>query len=184
MSGSITFYLMILAVSAGIYFLIGRWASGQLYDKGYPAWAGWVIALSGLIPTLILVSVLPSRRAERDRTMMMTAEMELARQNAGSPRVGYANQAPPVWAPDSNSMSSAGGAQPVAGGFPQPAYQQPAYQQPIHQQAPVGAGFVSPQWVPPEPQSAAPTGARRCGGCEFLVAPGRSTCPNCGLPVG
>lgn len=184
MSGSITFYLMIIFVSAGIYYLLGRWASGQLYDKGYPAWAGWVIALSGFIPTLILVNVLPSKRAERDRTLMLTAEMELARQNAGIPGVGYARQAPPVWAPDPSPFPPEGGALPAVGGFPQPAYQQPIHQQSIHRDAPVGTGFVSPQWVPPEPQVAAPTGARRCGGCEFLVAPGRSTCPNCGLPLG
>ncbi|RIK07459.1 MAG: hypothetical protein DCC49_10050 [Acidobacteria bacterium] len=169
---------MILAVSAGIYFVLGSWASGQLYDKGYPAWAGWVIALTGIIPTLILVNVLPSKRAERDRMLTLTTEMELARQNAGIPMGGYGHQAPPVWAPDSSQPSLTGGAQAPANGFSQPAYQQPVYQR-----APVGAGFVSPQWVPPESQDAAPTGARRCGGCEFLVAPGRSTCPNCGLPI-
>lgn len=180
-----TFYLMFLAVFAGIYFLIGRWASGQLYDKGYPAWLGWVIALTGLIPTLILVNVLPSKRAERDRALMLTANMELARQNAGIPTAGYGNQAPPIWAPDPSSIPPvASEIRSVAGSHSQPTYQQPTYQQPVHQQAPVGAGFVSPQWLPQESQTAAPTGASRCGGCEFLVAPGRSTCPNCGLPVG
>lgn len=175
---------MILAISAGIYYLLGRWASGRLYDKGYPVWAGWVIALSGLIPTLILVSVLPSKRAELERSMMLTAEMELARQNAGVSRAGYANQAPPVWAPNTSHAPPAGGRQPAASGSAQPVYPQPAYFQPTHQQAPVGPGFVSPQWTPSASQAKVPAGTRQCDACEFFIAPGCRTCPNCGLPVG
>lgn len=175
MSGSASFLILILLLSLGIYVVLARWASGRLYDKGYPAWTGWVIALTGFIPTLILVSVLPSKREEQNRKIMVSAEMELARQNAGIPTAGYANQSPPVWAreaapPEIQAMGS-------------------RYSQPTS-----APGFVSPQWVPPSsvqpmamPIQAAgqrlPAGATRCGGCEFLIPPARETCPNCGIPV-
>lgn len=178
MSGAIFFVLLILTISGGIYYLIGRWASRELITKGYPNWVGWLVALTGLIPTFVIVHALPPKQTGRDWQLKMLAEAELAKSGIGSTQSSYGNLPPPVWSqrdghPDSpvrreygNSLAGAGGNDPKV-------------------------QFASPRWVAPAERQVAgwagavnaevPGSARECEACNFLIAPGKTVCPNCGF---